>query len=339
MDHPTYEIDSEPTLLILKDDCLIKIFRLLEWGDFINVHNTCRRLRNVCTAISALQCKTIIVYNMGLDGECYTAISKQEFVHNLSVIETHVLTVEITNPNRFIIETISDRCKNVTSLSLFGHEYPFQLNGFRNLKKLELATDAGKLPMNIEILKSCFENNQGLEFVDIECWLNVDSLMGVMETLTLLPKLKTLVLPHYDFFNVNDNIQHLLRLNCLTKLTFYSSENCIQLLIQLSKNLNLKELIIYTNWDNDTYRILKSFLNVEFLSLFRLGDMSEISGILDATEFPPKLKQLTICEIRLSCATFLSIVKQLKFLKEFTIINGDIFSDRNKCKTFIKIAL
>lgn len=59
MDHTIDEKlgKGETTLLILNDYCLMNIFEFLELDDFVNLHKTCHRLRDVSAIVCALKYK------------------------------------------------------------------------------------------------------------------------------------------------------------------------------------------------------------------------------------------------------------------------------------------
>lgn len=108
--------------------------------------------------------------------------------------------------------------------------------------------------------------------------------------------------------------------------------NCNKLLTELAKHLNLVELEILMDFDADSFGIIKSFRDLEVLSMIHYREHFKEAWFSDATVFPPKLKRIQARSIKMSCSAFLSIVKQLKFLEQFDVHCGGIFLNHDQCK-------
>lgn len=323
-------LTEKPTLLILNDHCLLKVFQFLQLNDFVNLHNTCHRLRDICTSVCALKYKKIVVDTGVYGNNSRNKISKECFSKVLSVIGQHVLSVEIYYANPFILETIRDKCNNLNSLQLRMCEESLELQHFRNLKELIMSTGSNRVRMSINELKNFVANNPDLESLKCsKCYQ-----MDFMELTKMLPKLKSLRLPFMvsGTFHRHREFQHLLHLDGLTKLSFESAKNCNQLLLVLAKRLNLVELELTMDFDADSFGIIKMFRNLEVLLMRHWYVNFEEAWFSDATVFPPNLKRIKAKSIDISCGVFISIVKQLKFLDSFDLGFGEIYWDHDKCK-------
>lgn len=308
------------TLLTLHNDCLTNIFQFLKLDDLIKLHKTCHRLRDVCASYCALKYKNIVVETDKFDCEFNAKMSKQEFRNAFSVIGKHVLTIRIEYVDPFILQTIEDYCKNLNSVEMWKCEKSRQLLKFKNLKELKL----NNVNMSSNAWRNCFKSNRDLE--SLECSSCNEE--NFIKLLKILPKLKSLE----GLYLRNQDSRHLLRLEGLTKFSFGSSTNCNQLLNELAKRLNLAELKIMMIFDIDTFAIIKSFRNLESLTIINYSHDWQESWFSDATMFPPKLKRLVVAKIKISCTIFLSLVKHLKFLKEFDVGSGNIYLDLGKCE-------
>lgn len=126
----------------------------------------------------------------------------------------------------------------------------------------------------------------------------------------------------------NKIVQQLLRLNRLTKLSLYGWGDCNQILIEVAK-LNLVELDISMTFNDDTFKILGGFQNLEVLSM-RSGSYNdnyywEKALFSDAPILPPKLKCIKFDMLEISCSRFLKLIEKLKFIEEFDVGSGNIF--------------
>lgn len=143
-----------------------------------------------------------------------------------------------------------------------------------------------------------------------------------MALMPLLPKLKILwlgLLPRH--FHLHADFQHLLGLSGLTRLVISSRYNCNEILMELAKRLQLVELCIWMNFDANSFEIIKAFDNLEVLSIGYRRNWQE-NWFASPSIFSPKLKQMRVYNLRISCTAFLKLAKQLKFLEKFYIGNG-----------------
>lgn len=309
---------KEPSLLILNDDCLMEIFQRLDVLDFANLAKTCVRLRYVADIVHVHHFKEIGVYKK------YDGLSREEFSDILSVIGIHLLSIEIYYQNDFLLETIRNNCTNLRTLKLVLDTRPPlrlpQLQDFRNLKEVEFGTC---WTMCINETRNFFASNPDIETVSYYYKdIDIDQDENFMKSLQLLPKLKSL---HVNRKLSKNILQQILHLSGLTKLSFRVKENCNDFLMELAAKLDLVELSIWSNIDDETFDIIKSFRNLENLSV-----MSDHVYILNKINiFPPKLKCINFGSINMHCNTFLSIVKQLKFLEELQLDYGPTFLHEN----------
>lgn len=317
---------GKPSLMILNDNCVIEIFKLLGLVDFVNLSSTCTRMQHIANNVSRRKYNKIMVESNGLTTD--TKITKEQYVRGFTQIGTHVLEVEIKEGNQFILETINEKCENLNILTLNDCYGPLQLPTFKYLKEL-LCFD---IRMSKNEWRLSFEINRDLS--RFECYNNQYE-EGFMELLKRLPKLKSFGFEVPVNFHLSQDFQDLLRLNGLTELTLISSDNCNQLLLKLSKMSNLVILKVMMLFNADSFEIFKSFRNLESLIFSKLEYMNdwEKEWFSDATVFPPKLKRIDVHKLKISCSAFLSIVKQLTFLETFETHSGDIFWDHDTCKS------
>lgn len=311
-ERPTKEV----SLLMLNNDCLMKIFQILELMDFVNLAKACIRLQEVADETFVPKCKEIEIQveyyckHCSID-KCLNEArersqnTKEEFADIISVIGPHVLSVRMYDGNDFILEIIKDYCKKVNSLKFHRYDNPPHLEDFKSLKELKLY--GPKLCNNA--LKNYFTNNPDIESLGY-CEVDEDFL----KLLTLLPKLKTLEL---EWSRVSDSInpnqiKHLLHLYYLRKFEFRCESNCNQFLNELATKLNLTDLKFNMNTDDDTFDIIKSFQNLEVLSICHEGSDGQIP---ENATFPSKLKRIELFT-PMKCSSLVTIIKQLKFLEE-----------------------
>lgn len=319
-------ITENSSLLMLNDDCLMKIYLYLELFDYVNLANTCCRLRDVADSVRVNKFTDVSVEirdGLGGNGSIGNKIlSYEDFGDMLPVFGRQLQSIKIFNGNDLILKTISDNCKNINSMNLtyFYGSFELQNFNFKNLKELKISS----CDIEIKYLKSYFESNPNIESLQYHDDEVSDT---ALELLQLLPNLKSLDI----HLSSNQQLQHLLNLHGLTKLSFHSRNNCNHILIQLAAYLNLVELDITMDIDDFTFDIIKSFKGLEVLSISPAVDCWLSSWywrfLPEATIFPLKLKYIKLDAISMSCTTFLSIVKQLKFLEEFDLGFADIFRD------------
>lgn len=300
-----------PTLLHLNDDCLIKIFKLLELGDFVNLARTSTRLLQVAG-------------NISVHGFCHIRImflnkygSIKEFIELLAAIGKNILSIQVehvTHEQSLIIKTIRERCKNLTSMTLRMFEKEIHLKNFQNLKELKFF----KVEILSNDLKKYFTINNNIESIAWDFDEN-----DYMELLTMLPKLNSLSL--LKFMHPAQLHHHLLHLVGLTKISFMSTGNCNNLLMILAKRCNLRELKFRSYVNEKTYHIINSFQDLESLS-------TDLPCFTKHVTYPPNLKRIEFTNMDISCTNFLLLVKQLKMLQEFYLINGVIYW--RDCKFF-----
>lgn len=318
--HSNDQTKSEKTsLLMLNDHCLMKIFQFLNVQDFVSLNETCNRLRNVCASVCALKYKEIEV------SVRHKEKSRKQFSDILSVIGQHVLDIEVDDAQRLTFEVIREKCNKINSIKFWRPYFNNSINfsDFKNLKELKVYDSS----MSLYGLKNWLSSIPDLESLEWNCEYEP----GFMALLKMLPKLQSLrlsFLPRGIY--LSRDLQHLLRLDGLTKFSFRSRHNCNRLLMELGKKINLVELNVVIPFDGDTLGTIKSFQNLEVLSMVQMFEDWKISWFSDATVFPSKLKHIKVAGIKLPCITFLSLVGKLKFLEEFDIGFGDIFL--SKCK-------
>lgn len=136
-DQPMIETDS---LLILIDDCLWKILPHLTLVDFVNLADTCSRLRNIACEFSKLNHKKIAIEAISKYAEASNSISKKNFFKILSKIGEHILEVEVNEDqfSQFILNAIKEKCKSLKRVTVFANYNPELLQGFCNLKQLKV---------------------------------------------------------------------------------------------------------------------------------------------------------------------------------------------------------
>lgn len=192
---------------------------------------------------------------------------------------------------------------------------------FRNLKELKNGRGVNLSPLD---WRNCFADNPGIE--NLEYWDRGRN--NCLPLLKMLPELKRLMIS--DLVLNPDEMNYLSSLTNVTKFSFSSKKTYSLLLVELAEKLNLVDLEFSMPCNADTFAIIKSFLQLEYLSI-RGGDVSVVP---DNTIFPSMLKHITLDGFHISCSIFLSAVKQLEFLEEFDIGSGIIFWDNDRRKFF-----
>jgi hypothetical protein len=289
------------SLLGLNEYCLLDIFKFLKLTDLVNLDKTCVLLKFIGARVCAQKCKTIEVQVYKNKG-----MNKKEFSSTLSVIGEHISSLSVDGANQLILQLIKDKCKNINSLELCNYKGPIELQCFKNLKELKL----NAVPISTNELKNCFAKNAELECLEYDCTYGEDFL----ELVDMLPRLQSL---HIDNLPASIHLnQHLHCLDGLTKFSFYSPDNCNQLLMKLTKNSKLKELHIWMPLDADTFNIIALFPSLEIISVHQFG---EIDNLPEHILFPPTLKSVKVTGVKMSCKTLLSAVKQVKSLEEFDL--------------------
>lgn len=304
--------NSTADFLVLNEDCVHKIFQLLDLVDYANLAMTCSQLQNFSNGFSARKYKRIEVSTEQSEKE----LSKQEFTNVLSVIGKHVFEVQIYEENKFILSTVRRECKNLSSIMVYNLSVPSrQLQAFVNLKELRMCNG-----MRYCTWKKIFERNPGLEHLDIDIgWGFIG--FNYMKLLTKLPQLKSLSLMFH--YIPNREIDHLLRLDGVKKLSLSFFSNCNNKLSRMAK-MKIVELNIFCPYNSKLFKIIKTFEDVEVLTMDLCGWKTQSSeeSVL-ATAFPLRLKCLKLVGFCISCTTFLEMVKNLQFLEEIDI--GSIY--------------
>lgn len=317
--------EEKSSLLMLNNDCMLNIFKFLELFDYVNLAKTCDRLLNIAISDNKFdhvevlvtdENKSVVEHYFEDALENNILLSNNEFVDIVSVIGRQLLSIKIYFANDFILQTLSDNCTNLKSVevhhSLDGNDFysALKLHRLRNLKEFKIS----KCVYQVSELEACFINNPDIES------LKLDGISeNFMELLQLLPKLNKLKLP----IGHAQQVQHLLNLNVLTKLSFHTYGNCDNILEILAKKTNLVELKFSYNFIGRNYRrkdiftILKSFRNLQVLSI--TNSSSYWVGIPEKTVFPPNLKYIKLDVIWMTCSNILSIVEQLDFLEEMDL--------------------
>lgn len=297
---------EKSTLLILNDHCLMEIFKFLEDRDCINLAKTCHRLRNDAVSAIALKYKelalqvspTINSYSFSREYDAYpNKKTMAELIDTLSLIGEKALSLKFIG--------------TIPSIHKILRKVP-------NLKELKLDKD-----FVTSHLSDYFSKNNQLE--SLECQYE----NGVFKLLKMLPNLTGLRLAYDlpDRPDLNETFNDIFCLNGLTKFSLAGHYNCNQLLIKLAKNLKLLELDIHACMDEHTFDIIKSFENLERLSM---KNRTRLLSVPENVVLPPQLKCIKFGGIEISCDCFLSVVKNLKLLYEFDIGDGYIVENEGK---------
>lgn len=310
------------SLLILNDCCVRQIFQRLGLVDFANLAHTCSKLLNVARSQKFKNIQIDATKTVG------NMMSEQELANVLSVIGGQVSEVEVyfNRNGKFMLKSIKESCMNLTSIGVFGYIESQVLDGFRNLK--QLIVDTGRY-ISIDEWRNFFASNPELEVLDIYCYED-----GFMELLTDLSKLQSLGLPLLrGCLNQSLDFQHLFQLIGLRKLSLRSFYNLNEILIHLARSMNLIELDVRMKFDAQSFGIINSFENLEFLSIDPMPGWNQ-EWFLNTTVFPLKLKRLRIHDIQISISTFLEILEHLPLLIEFDLGFKGLLSWNENSKLF-----
>lgn len=321
MEQETHFSEKSSSLLMLNDDCLLDIFNFLPLKDYVNLAETCRRLLGIAQQYRIFRNIKVVTQREFYYIRIYNSIQIVPENTRLSVIGTH--------GTRF--DDLSILIQNLSKAKLEGiGRFPFQ-----SLKELKLSREVF---LKITDWQNIFTNNPGienLEYVNGFCD-DVDGkyMLKMIELLIMLPKLKSLKIKNM-FESESTETEYLSE--SVSPFTYGSRKDYYemshQLLIELGKNLNLVEFEYFMAGERiDT---LKSFRNLEVLSITAKPCQFHSKDI-ETRIFPAMLKQIKLCYIEVPCSVFLSIIKQLKFLEEFHIGDGEIYDDECGCKSFFQ---
>lgn len=324
MDHPSCSNNSnqddsntEPSLLVLNNDCLIKIFENLDMLDYISLAKNCTRLQDVADSVPIPTFKGIEVeVNVDIEPSYSNEIvkkSKNDFVDKLTSIGVHFVSIKVLWGNEFVLETIKQNCMKLKSLEMRFSENVPKLQGLIDLKILKIEF-CGQICIND--FRECFANSPNIETLEYD---HVDE--DFMKLLELLPKLKSLALRWTRNSIKPEEFHNLLLLNDLTKLSFRSDGYCNNLLMELSTKLNLVELEVYADLTEDTFDIIKTFRNLEFLSLAHLGRHN--IELQETIVLPPQLKYIRLVNISITLDATLAMAKHHTFLEEIDLSGAE----------------
>lgn len=182
----------------------------------------------------------------------------------------------------------------------------------------------------IDDWQNFFTSNPELEELDYDYCGYCQN--GFIEQLTHLPKRRSLGLSSIrESLHQSPQFQLLLQLTGLTKLTLQSYDNLNGILVDLSKTINLMELEICMDFNDESFQIIKSFRNLEVLSLKEeLWKESNEAWILNVEVYPSKLRRLKMKNLTdIPCNKFLEILQHLTSL-EYIEYEKCIFEDKSK---------
>lgn len=128
----------EGSVLMLNDDCLLKILRYLGPRDLLRAEKACWRFRNVAEMIY----KTYKVFNSE-DHLLLKALELRSLIYNIGpYVETLKIKFHFLNRKLQVLRFAAQYCTNVKALHLCGIEVSYTMrniqNLFRNLTKLEV---------------------------------------------------------------------------------------------------------------------------------------------------------------------------------------------------------
>lgn len=310
------------SLLMLNDDCLIKIFEFLDLFDLTNLSKTCCRLREIANFIVPKNINLDVTLMRDRYGHGSCNPSMEQFASILSMISENVKSIKVHDGNLDILKIIRDNSKNLSSLELYDCDEPIQLS-FHLLKELKLHGIMDIMDWSANKFKKCFASNPNIEYLEYDSFCT-ENLTGV---LNMLPKLHTLTLGQLPMsFQIRN---HLLGLNGITKFSFRNRENCNRLLLDLAHYWNLVELEIDIDLNAETFDVIKLFRNLKCLTVKVKNRWLPV-----VKAYPPGLRRLKLDGGKIVWKTLLSIVRQLKFLKEFDVGDGHILLHLNIGKLY-----
>ncbi|XP_037029392.1 uncharacterized protein LOC119069442 [Bradysia coprophila] len=311
------EISGGPSLLLLNNDCLIRIFKCVELLDLVNLSRTCVRFKNIATDTFNPRFKIVTINDISDCDypESYPSlkVTEQQFCTILSVIGWRVQSVEIYEGCDNIFRKITSKCKNVTSLSLLFIDHTVlslrtcpHLQEFNKLKELRIIEcDIAK-----DVLRQIFLHNPDIETIECD-W----AYKGFVKLLKLLPKLKQLHLDSIQGLGVNHspNLFHLKEVN---DFKFNCIENCNKFITQLATKWTLVSLNVTCDTDDETFELLQLFENLEYLEI---ANMTSKCIMPERTVFPSKLKRISFYNIGLTLRKLTSIVDKTKMLENVAL--------------------
>lgn len=309
----------------LDDVCLDTILKQLAWIDFANFAQTCRRFKNVAEDFSSRNHRTI---HIDLSDAADSKISKQELPKILSRIGQYVMEVEVCCGDDYVLSLVRGKCTRITKVSTIDCvTAELELCGFRNLKKLVVTGSH----MSLNGWKCLINKNAELESLTLNYPFFTNELIGLMELLTHLPKLRSLGLAEIRQLQfLEPDGRHLFRMTALTKLTLKTDENLNGILGDLANCLtNLSELQVDMVFNTASFGMLASFRNLETLSIKVKFVCFGADFKADSFILPTMLRRLKVEDFGgILCINFLKLIQPLTLLREVDLGDeGTIFCD------------
>lgn len=309
---------EEPSMLMLNDASLIHIFKHLRLLDYLSLAKTCHRLKDIARKAKVFNHARVSIEHYPSCSLKKVRKSKEELRKVLQLIGGHVVTIEISFGNGTILETVRNCCNNLNSKFLYGFAQFPSIQDFRNITELKMRCCGNRMVSHNNQLENYFASNRNIEVLEYD---RADE--AFLKSLQLLPKLNSLdIMWTSDWIDPNQ-IEYLRKLKHLTRLSFWC-KNCNDFLIQLATISSLVELKLTVDFTTETFDVLKSFQNLEILSL---ANLSEYHTLSEDTVFPSELKRIRLLNITMYNTTLFSMVKHLKLLEEIDLCRSNIFCD------------
>lgn len=342
---------SGMTLMQMNDDCLVEIFKYLDFADLSIVSTVCKRLQELSfrTFKSVWKKKRFALHN------CTTKY-KLDSLRLLSQFGNVLQKVDIRfggNRNEEFLNNIIDKCSNLTEVRFF-HRSPqkpdkflnkkniFRLNEkFPNLKVLEFSSDAENI-VDSECIEQTFSN---LEHLGI--FFDAFSYENLRNFINLNPQVKRLPLKHGESIHITRDLiefidrklPHLEELDILIEKD-YTTNDTQQLFLTNLKRLHIEDhsnegltflsglssenvedmRVGLFHWnDTLTDRICK-FKEVKRLHLLCACDVIDGDSLIKLSESLPKLSKIFLTAsstLSLNIKDVAQFVKKSKQLTEF----------------------
>lgn len=335
------------SLLTLNNDCLYKIFQLLELDDCMNIAATCMRLQDSVGWIFEKKFSVIEftpeMYRRGKNYIDRVFFYTSAYLTSLSVNyldksgyllkkASRCLGLRSLIINRIILDVDKKMSSfgdfhNLELLSLFSCSFRFDEDFFKSFFNLKYLSVTSCQAFHQNTMRKMFENNKEIESF---AFVHNSFKRCDLQLLKLLPKLERLCLGGYF---KDGNFNELSQLNGLKKLKLKTFQHgTISKL--LAKLTYLEELEIYGfQIDEKTMNALKGFDELKLL-VIRPIVFHFIPQLLQWSSsfvLPSTIKQLRLECVEISTQQINSIVTQLGSLEDFQLKTCDIL-DGNKAK-------
>lgn len=303
------------TVLMLNDDCLLKILKYLPALDLLRAEKVCWRFRNV-----AEMCyKSFKVFD-SKDYEQFSVVNLRALLYNIG---PYVQTLKVqfqynsSRSTQRLLRFAALYCTNVTTMQFTGIDVSYKTkniqNLFRNLTKLEIESCSVADQDLIYLLKA--SENKTITDVNLSRNFSLSgrclAQLGTNVKVANLYSCSNIQRIHFiDFLRDNSGLEELNVVMCDT-----FNGDCIE---EIAKLTNLRKLAISNGYTGVTnYSALKSLKSLRHLDIQYVhhGAMDTLLLVLSEAEVPLEILEFSCGPMTKSALTALLSFKTLRVLK------------------------